>query len=415
MKSQQRQSTSTIGIHLVLLLAFLTALDALAIDMYLPGMPQIAESLNASAGQVQQTLAIFLGGLAIGQGLYGPFIDRFGRRVPLIMGIGIFTLGSLIGALAPSIEWLLAARFIQAIGASAGLVVPRAIVTDLCDLKESSRIFSLLMQIMMVVPILAPIIGGVLLHYSDWRILFWILAGMGMLAAGWCVMKIPDSLPTKQRIPLNTKQVMTSYFTQLRHPLFMAYSFCGGFTLSALFVYISGSSFLFIEHFSLTMTQFSFVFAANSVGLLIFGEWGNRLLNKGIKSHIVLFIGLLLHIAAGVTLLLVSQVDGANVALYGTLLAVAIGSLGMVFGNVTALAMDNSGAQVGTASSLMGMLHYSISALVGYFVSTYEAGIGRLPLAITLCGILALISYFLATHLKHIPQHAHSEVSVFDE
>ena len=134
-------------------------MDSMAIDMCLPGMPDIAEDLKVPFGRVQQTLAIFLGGLAIGQGIYGPLLDRFGRRMPLLIGIMIFIVGSIMGAMAPTVEWLLVARFIQAIGASAGLATPIAIVADTCNLKESAYVSSLLMQAMMLGPILAPVLG----------------------------------------------------------------------------------------------------------------------------------------------------------------------------------------------------------------------------------------------------------------
>src|SRR5699024_1017775 len=147
MQASRRQSGSALGWALILLLSLLTALDAMAIDLYLPAFPTVAATFAVDPGRVQQTLSVFLFGLAIGQGLYGPLLDRYGRRLPLLLGMALFCFASVLGALATSIEVLLLARFLQALGAAAGLVAPRSVVADLCDVRESARIFSILMQI----------------------------------------------------------------------------------------------------------------------------------------------------------------------------------------------------------------------------------------------------------------------------
>ena len=384
------ERTGGIGFSLLLLLALLTALDAMAIDMYLPGMPDIASDFAVSSGRIQQTLSVFLAGLAIGQGIYGPLLDRFGRRVPLLIGTGIFTAGSILGALAPSVEWLLFARFIQAIGAAAGLVTPRAIVADLCNMAESARIFSLLMQIMMIAPILAPIVGGYLLGHGGWRFIFWVLAGLGAAGMAWGLRSIPDSLPAEHRAPLHLGHIRRSYGRQLLNRTFMAYALSGGFALAGLFVYLSGSAFVFTGYYGLTPSQFSYLFAANSVGLVLGGMLSNRLLSAGLSSQHVMVIGLAAHAMTGFVLFLVVWADVASLVVYAGLLAFTIGMLGLVFGNVTALAMNNAGPQIGIASALMGMLHYSIAALVGYVVSLTAEGLGQLPLSIGICGVLPL-------------------------
>ncbi|HRN60146.1 MAG TPA: multidrug effflux MFS transporter [Chiayiivirga sp.] len=381
---------------LILLLAFLTGLDAMAIDMYLPGMPGIAADFDVSPGRIQQTLSIFLLGLAIGQGLYGPLLDRYGRRVPLLAGMAIFVAGSVLGALAPSVEWLMAARFLQAIGAAAGLVTPRAIVADLCSLSESARVFSVLMQVMMIAPILAPILGGYLLGHGDWRLIFWVLAALGAIGLAWGLRSIPDSLPVERRTPLHPGSIARAYGRQMRNGPFMAYTLSGGFVLGALFVYISGSAFVFTGHFGLSPAQFSYVFAANSVAVVLGGALSNRLLRGGMAAQRVMVIGLVLHVLAAFALFLAVAAGLTSLAVYLGLLALAIGLLGLVFGNMTALTMDNAGPQAGTASALMGMLQYLVAAIVGYVVSLTAQGLGQLPLAIAACGVLALVLYGFA-------------------
>lgn len=393
-----------VRIPLIVLLALLTALDAMAIDMYLPGMPDIAADFHVSPGRIQQTLSVFLAGLAIGQGIYGPLLDRFGRRIPLLAGVVIFVAGSVLGALASSVEVLLAARFVQAVGAAAGLVTPRAIVADLCSLAESSRIFSLLMQVMMIAPILAPLLGGFLLGHGSWRSVFWVLAGLGTVGLAWGMRAIPDSLPAGQRTPLHPAHIARAYGKPLRNPVFMAYAFSGGCALGSLFVYISGSAFIFTEYFGLTPAQFSYLFAGNSVALVLGGMLGNRLLRGGFSAQRAMVAGLVVHSLAGLALCALALTGAAALPVYAGLLALAIGSLGLVFGNVTALTMSHAGPQAGTASALMGMLHYLISAVIGYVVSFASPGPGQLPLAIGVCGILALILYGVATRPFPVPE-----------
>jgi DHA1 family bicyclomycin/chloramphenicol resistance-like MFS transporter len=381
-----------IGLGLVILLALLTALDALAIDMYLPGMPTIASEFGVPDGRIQQTLAIFLAGLAAGQGLYGPVLDRFGRKWPLILGLVIFVGGSFLAAAATSIEWLMAARFLQAIGAAAGLVAPRAIVADRCTLKESARIYSLLMQVMMVAPILAPLLGGWLLMQGSWRSIFWVLAGLGAVGLLWSLVSLPDTLPRSHRVSLGMCNILLGYGRQMRRPVFMAYTLAGGFILGSLFTYISASAFVFIQHFGFTTTQFSYLFAANSVALVMGGILSNQALSRGGSPQTITLFGVALHALAGFSLFMLIKTDLANLTVYCVMLGIAIGALGLAFGNLTALTMGDAGQQTGTASALMGVLQYLMSAMIGYFVSLAPQGPGLLPITLALCGSMAVLT-----------------------
>lgn len=389
----------TIGLALVILLALLTALDAMAIDMYLPGMPMIAQTYGVSAGSVQQTLSIFLAGLALGQCLYGPLLERFGRRLPLMVGLVIFVAGSVAAALAPTLEWLLAARFLQAIGAAAGLVAPRAIVADLCDVKSSAKIFSLLMQVMMIAPVVAPMMGGYMLEHGGWRGIFWVLAILGVVGLVWGLASIPESLDPERRVALSVSSVVQGYLTQSRRRVFMAYTVAGGFVLGSLFTYISAAAFVFTEHFGMTPTHFSYLFAANSVGLILAGALANALAGHGMTPARITYIGLGVHALAGALLTLAVTSGMGNFEVYVGLLAIAIGALGLVFGNLTALTMSHGGRQAGVASALMGTLHYLLAAGVGYVVSLATQGPALMPLTIAICGVMAIIMCGLAERL----------------
>lgn len=389
----------TVGMALVILLALLTALDAMAIDMYLPGMPMIAQTYDVSAGSVQQTLSVFLAGLALGQCLYGPLLDRFGRRMPLMVGLAIFVAGSVVAALAPTLEWLLAARFLQAIGAAAGLVAPRAIVADLCDVNSSARIFSLLMQVMMIAPVVAPMMGGFLLEHGGWRGIFWTLALLGSIGLVWSLKAIPESLDPERRVALSVGSVVQGYLAQSRRRVFMAYTAASGFVLGSLFTYISAAAFVFTEHFGMTPAHFSYLFAANSVGLIVGGTLANRLSARGMPPARVTYIGLGVHALAGAFLYLTVTAGMANLQVYATLLAVAIGALGLVFGNLTALTMNAGGKRSGVASALMGTLQYLLAAGVGYVVSLATQSPGLMPLTIAVCGVMAAALCALAARL----------------
>lgn len=391
---------ATIGMALVVLLAMLTALDAMAIDMYLPGMPAIGAELGISDGEVQQTLAIFLIGLAFGQGLYGPLLDSFGRRAPLLAGVLLFVFGSIVAALAPSIEWLMAARFLQALGAAAGLVAPRAIVADRCSVNESARIFSVLMQVMMLAPILAPVLGGFLLQHGSWRNIFWALATLGMIGVLWGWRSLPESLPVTARAPLRPRAIATAYGRQLAAPVFMAYVLAGGFVLGALFTYISGAPFVFTQHYALDPQQFSYLFASNAVCLVLFGAAANAMLKRGATEQRGMYLGLALHTLAGAALWLAAGVLALPLWAYAAMLALAIGSLGLVFGNLTALTMAQSGPQAGLASALMGMLQYLLSAVVGYVVSFAGTPLLSLPATIAICGALAILCCLAAQAMR---------------
>lgn len=390
MTSSNPPPRQAFGWPFLFLLAMITALDAMAIDMYLPAFPAVALELGVSAGRVQQTLSVFLVGLALGQGLYGPLLDRFGRRWPLLMGLGIFVLGSVLAALADSVEWLLVARFLQALGAAAGLVAPRAIVSDVCTVQESARVFSVLMQVMMIAPILAPVAGGWLLNHGGWRMVFWTLAMVGTLGAAWGLRAIQETLPREKRAPLHAGAILRAYALQCRNPAFMAYTLAGGFILGALFVYISASPFVLIEHFGMTPQHFSYFFAANAVGIVVAGQlslwWTKRW-----GEQRVLLAGIAVHALAGLALVAAVQLDRADLPVYLALVGLSIWTLGLVFGNLTALTMAQAGEQAGVASALMGLLQYLMGAVVGGLVALAAPGLVPLPATILACGVLAAL------------------------
>lgn len=381
---------------LLILLSLLTALDAIAIDTYLPGMPAIADDFSITSGRVQQTLSVFLAGLAMGQAFYGPLLDRYGRRLPLLTGIFLFVAGSSLAAVAPTVEWLIAARFIQAVGAAAGLVTPRAIVSDLYNMADSARIYSILMQIMMIAPVLAPVIGGFLLEHTGWRAIFWMLAAFGTMGFIWCIFTLPESHPADKRTALSFMKILQSYAGKITHIAFIAYTVAGGLILGSLFAYISGSAFVFTNYFLLTPLQFSYLYAGISVCLLVGGEIGNSLFKRGLSAFSIMCTGISTHILMAGLLFILVSLNSAPLMSYILLVGATIGALGLVFGNMTALTMEHAGSEAGVASALMGSLQYLLSALIGYIISLKTQNIVNLPMVMSICGILALTACLLA-------------------
>ena len=366
--------------------------------MYLPAFPTVATSLDITAGQVQQTLTIFLIGLGIGQGLYGPLLDRFGRKPPLLIGIGLFILGSLFAALTTSFEGLLVARFLQAIGAAAGSVASRAVVTDTCDPQSSARIYSMLMQVMMIAPITAPMLGGLILLYGEWHLIFWVLALLGIICGAFTVRLLPETLAVERRVPLSMRSIVRNYAIQLSNPSFFFYTLAASCTLGCLFIYINNSPFVFIEMFGLSPTQFSYIFAANAMVMIAISQINLRLL-KFYSVKRVLFIGLGGFIVIGVLLLSIVQFGWAALWNYSILLGLGMAMLGLITGNLTALTMAHTQQHAGIASALMGLIQFLLAATIGFIASIIAAPtLYTLPLALLTLGLVAMGLCLIGRH-----------------
>lgn len=379
-----------ISLKLIILLASLNALVAGAIDMYLPAFPAVAAGLGISAAQVQQTLIAFLLGLAAGQGVYGPLLDRYGRRTPLLLGILLFVAGSILAATAQSFEMLLFARFLQAMGAAAGAITPRAIIADTCDTRTSAKAFSILMQITMIAPISAPIIGSLLLKAGPWSLVFWFLAGCGALAGLFGLWLLPETLPVSQRLPISARSIVRNYFKLLSNPQFLLFTLASGCTVGGLFTYISHSPFIFIQHFGISPGHYSLIFAASAAAMIITGQINLRLLRRRQPVQ-VLYLGLYCFVAAAALLILLSLLQLESVLSYAIILGLCLSMLGMISGNLTALCMSHAGAFTGIASSLMGMMQFFLAGLLGFLASLAPSGLLSLPVFLLGLGCLAIV------------------------
>ena len=356
----------------LLTLGALAAFAPMAIDMYLPAFPAIARDLRADSGQVQLTMAACFLGFAIGQLLYGPLSDRFGRKPPLYAGIGLFVLASAGCALASSIESLIVLRFLQAFGGCAGMVIGRAIVRDRFQANEAARLFSLLILVMGLAPILAPLFGGLLLSVASWRAIFIALLVFGLLCgiASWRVLS--ETLPPDRRQSLHPAALARGFAEILRHREFYGHVLVGGFAHAGMFAYITSSSFVFIEHFQIAPGHFGWLFGANAAGLIAMSQLNRQLLKTRSTSQL-LNVGNRLALVMGAALLLAASLAPQHLLLVATPLFGFVASLGITLPNASANALAPFGLRAGTASALMGTLQFLFATAAATLISGLPA------------------------------------------
>lgn len=372
---------------LVLILGVLTAIAPLAIDMYLPALPEIAKELGADAGAVQLTLSVFMVGMAVGQAFYGPVADRWGRRGPLLVGMTVFAVAAAGCACARSMEGLLAWRLVMALGGSASMVIPRAVVRDRFEESESARVYSVLMLILGVSPILAPTLGGQLIGWTGWRGIFWVLAAVGVASVGGVFWELRESLPRERRSVGGVGRVLRTYGELVANRRFLGVVLAAGFTLGALFAYLSASSFVFIELHGLTPQQYALVFGFNAAGMIAASQANLWLVGRWAPGR-VLEGALVCNVAAGVALVAVVLTGwGGQAAVIGLLWA-SMSASGVIFPNISALAMGPHGAVAGSASALLGVFQFGIGAAAGALVGLAHDGTA-LPMAVGLAGCAA--------------------------
>jgi len=381
---------------LTLILGALTAFGPLSIDMYLPSFQAIARDLTASPAQVQLTLAVFFVALGIGQAFYGPISDRYGRRRPLCFGLGLYVLASAGCALARSIEALVAWRFAQALGGCAGMVIARAIVRDRFDEREAARFFSLLMLVTGLAPILGPSIGGQILVFFSWRVIFWTLAAFALTCFVAVTFLLPESLPAERRAQRGMGTALHVYGRLLRDRAFMRYALSGALVISGMFAYIFGSPFVFMQIYGVPPERFGWIFGAIALGLISASQL-NRVLLSRVAGARILARALAVTASAGVILLVMAWTGrGGLPGLLGPLF-VYIASLGFVLPNVIATALGPQGRNAGTASALLGTLQFGAGATVGMLLGALGDGTA-VPMAslIAACGLSAFLVHRLA-------------------
>jgi DHA1 family bicyclomycin/chloramphenicol resistance-like MFS transporter len=382
--------------RLALVLGALSAFGSLSIDMYLPSFRAISLDLSASEAQVQLTLAVFFGGLGLGQTLYGPISDRYGRMRPLCFGLSLYVIASAACALAGTVEHLVAWRFVQSIGGCAGIVIARAFVRDRFDERESARVFSLLMLVMGLPPVLAPLVGGQILVLFGWRAVFWTLAAYGLVCLAAALLVLRESLPLERRAGGGLGHALRVYARLLRDRGFMRYNLSGALGISGMFAYIFGSPFVFMQIYGVRPDRYGWLFGLNALGLITASQL-NHLILRGIAGARILSRALVVTSLAGVFVLAAAWTGAGGLPGLLLPLFVYVSSLGFVLPNVIAAALAAQGRNAGSASALLGAVQFGAGATVGMLLGLLGNGTA-VPMAglIAACGLSALAVHRLA-------------------
>jgi len=388
------------NLRTILILGALSAFGPLAIDFYLPAFPAMALAFGTDEKHVQLTLAAYFLGLSIGQLAYGPVADRFGRRIPLLVGVGLFTLASLACAYAPNLEWLIGARFVQALGGCAGMVISRAVVSDKCDAVGSAKVFSQLMLVMGLAPILAPMLGGLLVNLYGWQSIFIMLTLFSALAGLAVALGLPESLPAHvPRQPLSG--ALRQYGRLLADRVFLGHALTGGIAIAGMFAYIAGSPFVFIKLYGVPAEHFGWFFGINAGGFILVAQINARLLAKRGPAFL-LARTVWIYLLGGLALLAVSSLRPEQLWPLLVPLFICIASLGCIIPNASACAMNGQGARAGSASAMLGCLQFSVAAGAAALVGVLHDG-SAVPMAtvISLCGILVVTLAMVTRKLQN--------------
>ncbi|WP_448097741.1 multidrug effflux MFS transporter [Luteibacter yeojuensis] len=384
-----------------LVLGLLSAIGPFAIDMYLPALPSIGKSLHADIGTVQLSLMVFFMSMGMGQLVYGPLSDMFGRKRPIYVGLCIFALGSIGCALAPDIHTLIVCRFIQGLGACAGMVIPRAIVRDMHTGNDAARLMSLLMLIFSVSPILAPLTGSLVIELASWRGVFWVVTGAAVLGLVMVATVLKETRPAHLRLNSTVGSALAGYATLLRDRHFLGVVLIGSFGVSSFFAYLANSSFVLINHYGLTPTQYSLAFSVNAVSFIgasqFTGHLGSRYgLKRVVKTAVVGYAATMVLLAA------ITTVGVDNLAVLMAMLVIGYGFLGLVIPSSAVIALEEHGAIAGTASALMGTLQFGTGALVIALLGRFIDGTS-LPMVAGIAACAVISFTFARVTLRHRP------------
>jgi DHA1 family bicyclomycin/chloramphenicol resistance-like MFS transporter len=374
-----------------IVLGLLACIGPFSIDMYLPAMPAIARDLGSDMAGVQMTLSVYFLAFGLAQLVYGPLADMYGRRPPLYGGLALFFAGTVGCALAPTIDWLIALRFVQGVGGAAVMVIPRAIVRDLHTGPRATRLMSTIMLVISVSPMLAPLAGSGLVALAGWRLVFAALVGAAVVSFLVTTFALPETLKPENREPVDLAHLLRGSRLLLTSPYFMGLTFIGGFGMASFFVFLATASFVYTGWYGLTPTQFSLAFAVNAIGFFTASQFAANLGERFGMARTVLVA------ACGFAffdLLLLTATLHADPSLPFLMAMLILGNacLGLVIPTAMVMALDDHGHIAGLASSLGGTLQMMAGAGMIALAGPFLDGTPRpMVTAIAVCATLTLV------------------------
>ena len=381
--------------YLILILGLLTAIGPLSIDMYLPAFPDIAKSLHTSVAQVMLSLSSFFIGISAGQLVYGPLLERFGRKKPMYIGLCIYLLASIGCAMATSVNSLIVFRFLQALGGCAGMVAARAIVRDLFEVKENAKIFSMLMLVVAVSPLIAPTAGGYITALLGWRYVFIMLIIVNLIILAGVHFLLPESKKPDLDFSLKAGAIIKNFAGIIKHPQFYTYALTGAIAYAGLYAYVSGSPYVFMELFRVNEKQYGWIFALIALGVIGSSQVNNIALKK-YSSEQIIKIATCCQSVIGIVLAAITLLGWSELFITIFLIFLFLCCQGFIFPNASALSLAPFGHSAGSASALMGAIQMSIGAGASALVSLLQNDT-PLPMAgiMACCAITAFLVFSL--------------------
>ncbi len=370
---------------IVLILGALSTISPFAIDMYLPAFPEVAADLHTSTARISLSISSYFAGLAVGQLLYGPLLDRFGRKPPLYAGLVLFIAASLLCLCAPSVNWLIAMRFLQALGGCAAQTAAMAMVRDFFPVKDTAKIISWLILILGVSPLLAPTVGGAVAAHLGWRWVFIILAVVAFLNVVVCHLYLPDGHQPDRSVSLRPAPILRNFGEVLREPQFLTFALSGAFAFSGLLAYVAGSPIIFMDVFHVDKRTFSLIFAGLATGFIGSNQINVLLLRRFSSAQIYLGV-LLIECPAALLFLVGTGFGWLGLPSTLTLLFICLSTLGLAYPNAAALAMSPFERNIGSASAMLGFLQIGVSGLASAVIGLLDSH-QILPVALILASM----------------------------
>lgn len=379
--------------RLIIILAFMSSIAPLATDMYLPALSQVQKSFATNSFLTQLSLASFFIAFSLGQLIYGPLSDVYGRKKPLYVGILLFILSSIACISIDSIYAFIFFRFTQALGGCVGVVIAIAIVNDRFDVKQAAGVFALMMVVSSLAPMLAPTFGSIFLDYFSWKAIFGVLFGLGILLFLMIMFGLDESAKIDKTLNLNPKSVWQNYKFILKDRRFRIYIFSAAFALAAMFAYITGSPFVFIEYFGLSGKEYGIIFGINALGFTIFANINAKIVQKLSPYQILPYAFLsMLCLAILLTIAGFMKLEFIYIEI---LIFFVVGSLGFIVPNTTTLAMARFKQKSGSASAILGTTEFAIAGIISFIVGVFKANHPfLLAIIMSSCVLIACVIYF---------------------